>query len=94
VPSDRPEALAKAILEILTDKAKARQMGEVGRKKFEKEFTLDVMVKKYEDLYAPIQSFLLTPIQSFFPTGQAGQARERREHREYDGLESVQNVSR
>ena len=51
VPSDRPEALAKAILEILTDKAKARQMGEVGRKKFEKEFTLDVMVKKYEDLY-------------------------------------------
>ena len=51
VPSDRPEDLAKAILEILSHEVKARLMGEKGRKKFEEEFTLDVMVKKYEDLY-------------------------------------------
>jgi sugar transferase (PEP-CTERM/EpsH1 system associated) len=51
VPSDQPEALAKAVLEILTDKTKARLMGEFGRKKFEKEFTLDIMVKRYEALY-------------------------------------------
>jgi glycosyltransferase involved in cell wall biosynthesis len=43
--------LAKAIAELLTGKEKGRKMGEMGRKKFEKEFTLDVMVKKYEDLY-------------------------------------------
>jgi glycosyltransferase involved in cell wall biosynthesis len=51
VPSDRSEALAKAILEILTDEVKARLMVEKGRKKFDEKFTLDVMVKKYEDLY-------------------------------------------
>ena len=51
VPSDQPETLAKAIAEILNDKGKARLMGEKGRKKFEEEFTLDVMVKKYENLY-------------------------------------------
>jgi sugar transferase (PEP-CTERM/EpsH1 system associated) len=51
VPSDQPEDLAKAILEILSHEVKARLMGEKGRKKFEEEFTLDVMVKKYEDLY-------------------------------------------
>jgi len=51
VPSDQPEDLAKAVLEILTDKAKAKLMGKKGRKQFEEKFTLDVMVKKYEDLY-------------------------------------------
>jgi len=51
VPSDQPEVMARAILEILIDEAKARQMGEMGRKKFEKAFTLDAMVKRYEDLY-------------------------------------------
>ncbi|MBW2570109.1 MAG: glycosyltransferase [Deltaproteobacteria bacterium] len=51
VPSDQPEDLAKAITELLTDKEKGRQMGEVGRKKFKEEFTLDGMVRKYEDLY-------------------------------------------
>ena len=51
VPSDRPEDLAEAILEILSHEVKARLMGEKGRKKFQEEFTLNVMVKKYEDLY-------------------------------------------
>ena len=51
VPSDQPEDLARAILEILPHDAKAKLMGEKGRKKFEEEFMLDVMVKKYEDLY-------------------------------------------
>ena len=51
VPSDQPEVMAKAILEILNDKGKSKLMGEMGKKKFEEEFTLDVMVKKYKDLY-------------------------------------------
>ena len=51
VPSDQPEVMARAILEILTDEAKASQMGEKGRKKFEEEFMLDVMLKNYEDMY-------------------------------------------
>ncbi|MCK5544931.1 MAG: GT4 family glycosyltransferase PelF, partial [Desulfobulbaceae bacterium] len=51
VPSDQPETLAKAILEILSDREKIKRMGEMGRKQFEEKFTLDVMVKKYEDLY-------------------------------------------
>nr|QNO46841.1 D-inositol-3-phosphate glycosyltransferase [Methanosarcinales archaeon ANME-2c ERB4] len=51
VPSDQPEVMANAIAEILNDKKKARLMGEKGRKKFEKGFTLDVMVKRYEALY-------------------------------------------
>lgn len=51
VPSDQPEVMAKAILEILSHEVKARLMGEMGRKKFQEEFTLNVMVKKYEDLY-------------------------------------------
>jgi sugar transferase (PEP-CTERM/EpsH1 system associated) len=58
VPSDQPEALAKAILEILANKEKARVMGEKGRKKFEEEFTLDGMVRKYENLYESFLSLL------------------------------------
>ncbi len=51
VPSDQPETLAKTIAEILNDKEKARLMGEFGRKKFQEEFTLNTMVKKYEHMY-------------------------------------------
>lgn len=51
VPSDQPETLARGILEILSDREKAKRMGEAGRKKFEEEFTLDIMVRRYEDLY-------------------------------------------
>ena len=51
VPSDQPETLANAIAEILNDKGKSKRMGEMGRKKFQEEFTLNAMVKKYEDLY-------------------------------------------
>ena len=58
VPSDQPEALAKAIAELLTDKEKGRKMGEFGRKKFQEEFTLDGMVKRYEALY---ESCLCSP---------------------------------
>ena len=51
VPSDQPEVMARAILEILTHDAKAKLMGKKGRKKFEEEFMLNAMVKKYEALY-------------------------------------------
>jgi len=34
-PSDQPETLARGILKILSDREKAKRMGEAGRKKFE-----------------------------------------------------------
>ncbi|HEC16059.1 MAG TPA: glycosyltransferase [Sedimenticola sp.] len=52
VPSGQPEALAKAMMELLDDADKARRMGASGRQKFEREFTLDAMVQAYERLYA------------------------------------------
>lgn len=51
VPSDESEALADAIMDILTNDGKAKRMGRMARKKFEEKFTLDIMVKKYESLY-------------------------------------------
>ena len=52
VPADDPEALSQAMLAILTDPVKARRMGEMGRMRFERDFTLDAMTRKYEELYA------------------------------------------
>ena len=51
VPPNQPEALATAILMLLSDPATALRMGQAGRLKFESEFTLDTMVRKYEELY-------------------------------------------
>ncbi len=52
VPSDQPEALAKAMMDLLDDPDEARCMGKLGRQKFEQEFTVDGMVQAYEALYS------------------------------------------
>ena len=48
------ELLADAILDLLTNKEKAQRMGLSARNKFESNFTLSAMIKKYEDVYASL----------------------------------------
>jgi glycosyltransferase involved in cell wall biosynthesis len=56
VPPRDPEALADAILELLGDPQRAREMGRTGRARVVKEFGLDRMIREmarlYEDLIA------------------------------------------
>jgi len=47
VPPDDPSALAKAILFILNDPARAAQMGEVGRKYVAEEYSIPIIAKKF-----------------------------------------------
>lgn len=51
VPPRNPEALADAIINLHNDTEKARRMGIAGRKRVEKYFNVDSMVKKHEKLY-------------------------------------------
>lgn len=51
VPPENPEALAAAILRLIRDPALARRLGEAARRRVEREFTLDVMVRRLESLY-------------------------------------------
>ncbi len=51
VPSADPDQLAEAMLELLSDPAKARNMGEQGRLVIESNYGLDSMVAEYEALY-------------------------------------------
>jgi glycosyltransferase involved in cell wall biosynthesis len=51
VPPKNPDALANAIMKLLKNPRLRKQMGEAGRKRAEKYFTMEKMVKKYEDVY-------------------------------------------
>lgn len=51
VPPKDPEKMAEAIMKILQNPELAKKMGEVGRKRVEEEFSLDRMIKEYEELY-------------------------------------------
>ncbi|MCK4326136.1 glycosyltransferase family 4 protein, partial [bacterium] len=51
VPPRNPEALAGAIIKLLSDREKAREMGIRGREKAEKYFNIGLMVEKYEKVY-------------------------------------------
>lgn len=51
VPPSDPNALARGIGELLSDRAKAVQMGLKAQSKVQEEFTLDGMIEKYEALY-------------------------------------------
>lgn len=51
VPSDNPQALAKALIRIFSNKKEAETMGAEGRKIFQAHFTLKQMVRAYEALY-------------------------------------------
>ncbi len=47
-----PQALAQAIKKIIEDKKLAKKMGQAGRKRVEKLFTLDRMVEETEEVYS------------------------------------------
>lgn len=51
VPPGDSKALAKTIIELLTNDQKAKHMGEAGRRRVEKYFTSQAMVEKTENLY-------------------------------------------
>ena len=51
VPPKDPQRLADAIAQLLADQALGETLGQRGRERFNREFTLVTMVKKYEDLY-------------------------------------------
>ncbi|GAI73860.1 unnamed protein product, partial [marine sediment metagenome] len=51
VPVDDPEALADAVLELLRDRARARRMGQAGRQHVVAHYSLDLMVRRYEEVY-------------------------------------------
>jgi len=54
VSPKEPEKMAEAIVRILSDKDMAKRMGEAGRKRVEEKFSLEKMVKEYEELYESI----------------------------------------
>ena len=51
VPSEDPQALAQAILQILRDPQKGAEMGEASSQDARKRYSLDTMVEKLESLY-------------------------------------------
>ena len=51
VPSDDADAMAKAIIHVLSNMERAHQMGTIGRKRFQDTFTLETMVQRYQNLY-------------------------------------------
>jgi len=54
VPPGDVEALAKAIVELLRNKERARAMGQAGRARVETEFNLQIQVMKTEQIYQQI----------------------------------------
>jgi len=56
VPTRAPEELARGILSVLTDQARARAMGSAARRRFQDRFTLEHMVHQYEELYLELWS--------------------------------------
>jgi len=51
VPAKNPSALAEAMIHLLKNENKRIEMGEAGRKRVQKYFNLDLMVKQYEAIY-------------------------------------------
>lgn len=54
VPHKNPEALAQSIVELLKDPARLRAMGQAGRTRVEELFSIEAMVRSYEDLYTSL----------------------------------------
>jgi glycosyltransferase involved in cell wall biosynthesis len=51
VPPGEPRALADGVLQLLREPTTARQLGEQARARQQSEFTMDAMVRRFEDLY-------------------------------------------
>jgi len=54
VPSEDVSALADAILRLLSDPSKAKEMGEAGRRLVEERFTIDAMMHQITDVYSSL----------------------------------------
>jgi glycosyltransferase involved in cell wall biosynthesis len=52
VPAAEPQAMAAALATLSGGDGAARTMGAAGRARVERDFSLDVMVGRYADLYA------------------------------------------
>lgn len=48
------QAFANAIIELIKDREKAKRMGLAGRKRMEENFTLEIMIKRHQELYSSI----------------------------------------
>jgi glycosyltransferase involved in cell wall biosynthesis len=51
VPPENPRALAEAMLALLADRERTREMGRAGRERVEREFTVDRMVEQHLHVY-------------------------------------------
>ncbi len=51
VPPETPTAVAKQVIRLLKEPLLARRIGQAGRRKVEKEFTIERMVDQFHDLY-------------------------------------------
>ena len=51
VPPKNPEKMAEAIITLLKNKELAKKMGVAGRKRVEEKFSLERMVREYEEIY-------------------------------------------
>lgn len=51
VPPGQPEVLAEAIRSLLADPYRRRAMGSTGRRRVEERFSVEAMVRQYEDLF-------------------------------------------
>lgn len=51
VPAADPQALASAIINVLADREKAKQMGQAGRRRVDPEFSVETMVERIDMLY-------------------------------------------
>jgi N-acetyl-alpha-D-glucosaminyl L-malate synthase BshA len=54
VPSAEPEKLAEKIIILLKDEELRKKMGEEGEKRVKENFSLEMMIKNYEELYSSI----------------------------------------
>jgi starch synthase len=52
VPPDEPDALAGAIMELLADPGRARQLGAAGRRRAEERFSWDGVTARLRGLYS------------------------------------------
>lgn len=61
VPVGRPEALADALAELLTDRALADRTGAAGRELVREHFAMDVVLRQHLDVLAAMTSAVATP---------------------------------
>jgi glycosyltransferase involved in cell wall biosynthesis len=54
VPSKNPEALEEAILNIISDKQLAQNMGRISQKICEESFSLDIFAEQVERVYCQV----------------------------------------